>query len=231
MKTITLDQMVQFTSDMFNHYVEPLALSLMSGEVPNTTFIIHRSDCTSSEWLAQIRFKNTLTISVFHCDIWIEDVMRFCRKCKMYLITEEVFKITVLYTMLHPLYQTQHMNFTTDVNTDYDSMMAGAAQSTYQFIQRHYHFTNTFERLVLDIVNINSMIMSNTYKYLSADNLPSVVLSDLLENYSFYMTRNHKEAYRSAKRQKAQTNLVDEDGFILLEPITKGGTAYYGKED
>ena len=104
MRTITIKQMVSITTELFKKYIEPTAISMMSGEVPNSTFVIHRDGSTDSEWLAQVRFKNTLTISMFHCDVYLEDVMRFCRWCKLYLITEEVFRVAVLYTILHPLY-------------------------------------------------------------------------------------------------------------------------------
>lgn len=89
MKTITIDQMIQITTEMFNDYVEPVALSLMCGEVPNTTFIIHRIGSDGNDLFPRVRFKNTVNISVFKCDIWLDDILLLCRKCKMYLVTEQ----------------------------------------------------------------------------------------------------------------------------------------------
>ena len=231
MRTITIKQMISITTELFKKYIEPTAISMMSGEVPNSTFVIHRDGSTDSEWLAQVRFKNTLTISMFHCDVYLEDVMRFCRWCKLYLITEEVFRVAVLYTILHPLYQNQYMNFEVDANTDYDSMMAGAGEATYMFIEHHaISRSDILMQTILDIININSMILSNTYKYAPKNISIASYLDELLEDYAECMAKYRKEAFRSAKYLKAQTHLVDEEGFILLEPRTNGGTKYYGKE-
>ena len=58
MRTITIKQMVSITTELFKKYIEPTAISMMSGEVPNSTFVIHRDGSTDSEWLAQVRFKH-----------------------------------------------------------------------------------------------------------------------------------------------------------------------------
>ena len=123
MRLITLDEAVQITSTIFNDYVEPLAVSMMSGEVPSILLGIHRYGTKESDWLAHTSFKNSASISVFKCDIYLEDIFRLCRRCKLWLVTEDVFRVVTLYYVLHPLYQTQYINFDIDVNADYESII------------------------------------------------------------------------------------------------------------
>lgn len=222
MKLLTLDEMVTITTKMFDQYVEPVALSLMSGEVPNTTFAIHRTGTRDKDWLARVRFKNTVTISVFRCDVYLEDIMLLCRRCKLYLITPEVFRVAVTFAMLHPLYQTQYMNFSTDVNTDFDSMMAGAGKAAYGFMSKHFMLDGPLESYVLDLIYYKSMSFINCYKYAPKGIHVSEVIEDLTDRYEFIMMETHPSAYQRAKALKAHTNLVDEDGFIILEHATKG---------
>lgn len=215
---------------MFDKYVEPVAFSFMSGEVPATTFMIHRTGTKENDWLSHIRFKNSVTISIFRCEVFLDDVMNLCRRCKMYLITEEVFRIAVTYSMLHPLYQTQYMDFKTDVNTDYESMMSGAAAATYRFMLSHFKFGDKFERTVLEILRYYSMVFINNFS-----NAPKFVrvkdrLGDLKSDYDLFMNKQYPAAFKTAIRAKAQTNLVADDGFIRLEPKTEGRVHYVGKE-
>jgi len=226
MKLLTLDEMVAITTDMFDQYVEPVALSLMSGEVPSSTFAIHRSGTRDKDWLARVRFKNTVTISVFRCDVYLDDVMMLCRMCKMFLVTPEVFRVAVTFSMLYPLYQTQHMNFSTDVNSDYDSMMAGAGKATYTFMSRHFAMSSIHEQDILDILYYRSMTFINCYKYAPKGIRVGDLIEDLTERYIYYMREHHKDAYRTARYYKARTNLVNEEGYVILEPITKGGMSY-----
>ena len=164
MRLITLTEAVKITSDMFTDYVEPLGMSMMSGEIPSIMFMIHQRGSKDLDWLAHVRFKNTLPISVFKCEIYLDDVFRLCRRCKLWLITENVFKIVVLYAMLHPLYQTQHIDFSQDVTADYESMMAGAGKSTYQFIKDYYISrieADSVDIAVLDILQYHMMQYTN----------------------------------------------------------------------
>lgn len=230
LKTISLDRMVELTQDAFNNYVEPVAYSFMSGEVPATTFMIHRTGTKENDWLAHVRFKNTVTISVFRCEVYIDDILNLCRKCRMYLVTEEVYRVTVLYVMLHPLYQTQHMNFKTNVNVDYDSMMAGAAKATYNFIVNHFDFHCTLERTVLEILRYHAMVLINNFNGVPKFINVSDHISSLKSEYEFFMNILYPREYKTAIKYKARTNLVDKDGFIKLEPKTQGGISYVGKE-
>lgn len=227
---LTIDEMCNITQRMFNQYVEPVSLSLMSGEVPNTTFMIYRNR-DSQDWLAEVKFKNTLTISVFKCNVYLKSILNFCRKCKMYLVNREVFRMTVTFAMLHPLFQTQYMDFKHDVDTDYDSMMDGATNATYRFIRNHLEFDTAFEETVLEILRFNTMVFTNSFKYAPKDIHIGNHISDLIGDYNFHMNSAYPYAFQTAKRFKAGIDLVDCDGFILLERKNqKGSVEYVNKE-
>lgn len=226
MKTFSLDRGVELCSQLFNEYVEPYAYALMSGELPAITFMVHRSGTKDGEWTATVRLKNTLTISVFRCEVWMDDIFNFCRNCKMWLITEEVFASVSLFYMLHGLLQTQYMNFETDVNTDYDSMMSGAGYGAYKFMKSHFPIHSTDGRLALELVYYKSMVLTNNYKHAPKLTRVGDLINDYWDDYEYYMLQNYYHAYKSARRQKAQTNQVDEDGFIVLERRTNGSTRY-----
>ena len=117
-KTLSLDQAADICLEMFELYTEPYAYALMSGELPAITYLVHRTASKDRDWTATIRLKNSLTISIFRCEIYIADILYLCRRCKMYLQTPEVFRMAALFYMLHALLQTQHMDFST--NTDID---------------------------------------------------------------------------------------------------------------
>lgn len=226
MKTITLDQMVQICTDLFDQYVEPYAYAVMSGELPAITFMVHRAGSKDHDWTASVRLKNTLTISVFRCEIFIDDILRLCRFCKMHLVTDYVFRPVSLFYMLHGLLQTQHMNIHANVNMDYESMMTGAGYAAFQFIKNHFAFEDIIEHTVLENVWYHSMILTNNYKYAPKGQSVGELIKDSIAEYDHYMETYHTEAFRTAKRYKAQTNLVDEEGFIRLEPVTRGSTQY-----
>lgn len=230
MKMFTLDRAVEMCLELFTYYVEVYAYSMMSGELPAITYKIHRTE-KNNDWTASIRLKNTLTISVFTCEIFIADIFALCRKCKMYLITEEVFRPVALFYMLHGLLQSKHADFTHDTNSDYESMMVGAGYSAYKFIKSHYQFTDPIEETVLEIVWFHSMIFTNNYKHAPRFIRVGDRIEQLQSDYNMHMKLYHTEAFRSAKRQKAQVNQVDEDGFIVLERKTQGGTKYFGKTE
>lgn len=226
MKTFTLDDAVNICTAMFDHYVEPYAYAVMSGELPAITYMIHRTGSRDKDWTASIRLKNTLTISVFRCEVYIDDILRYCRYCKLYLVTESVFRPAALFYMLHGLLQTQHMDFHSNVNMDYESMMSGAGYAAYQFIKEHYDFQDILEHITLQSVWYHSMILTNNYKYAPKDKRVGNIIDEVTAEYDQYMIEHHTEAYRTAKRYKAWINLVDEDGFIRMEPKTGGRTQY-----
>lgn len=223
MRLFTLDRAVEITSDMFDTYVEHVGLSLMSGEVPSVLFSINRRGTKERDWLAQVRFKNTLAISVFRCDVYLEDIFRLCRQCKLYLITEEVYQVVVLYGMLHPLFQSQYFDFGFDVNADYESMMAGAGVVTYEFIRSHFGFTDSVQNMVLDILRWYMMIFTNHHgKFHNVAELYETAQS----KYERIMQGAYPGAYQTARYRKAQMSLVDKDGYLLMERRTDGRTIY-----
>lgn len=231
MKMFSLDQAADMCTELFEEYVEPYAYALMCGELPAISYIVHRTGSKDGDWTANIHLKNTLTISVFNCNIYIDDIFALCRRCKMWLVTEEVFKPTTLFYMLHGLLQTQHMDFTHDSEKDYESMMVGAGYSAYKFIKNHYEFTSDFERTVFDIIWYHSMILTNNYKHAPQYIRVGDRIDQLQSDYVAHMNLYHPKAYRTAKKYKASTNQVDEDGFIVLERITRGSTRYIGKTE
>ena len=87
MKTFSLDQAADICLEMFELYTEPYAYALMSGELPAITYLVHRTASKDRDWTATIRLKNSLTISIFRCEIYIADILYLCRRCKMYLQT------------------------------------------------------------------------------------------------------------------------------------------------
>ena len=224
MRLFTLQRAVQISNEMFSEYVEPLGLSMMSGEVPQMMFMIHQRDSKYQDWLAQVRFKNTLTISVFKCEVYLEDVFRLCRRCKLWLITEEIFRVAVLYAMIHPLYQSQYLDFTRDINADYESMMAGAGKDTYRFIKNFYLARIDYdpvEKIVLDIFRYHLMIYTNKTETGCGE-----AYEDALFAYRQIMLLQYKGAYEVARYRKAQTYLIDEDGYMLMERRVTGSTNY-----
>lgn len=220
-RLFTTDQAVEIVTEMFNEYVEPLAVSMMSGEVPSMVLTIHRYDTKESDWLAHATFKNTVTLSTFKCDVYLDDIYRLCRRCKLWLLTDEIFRVAALYYMLHPLYQTQYINFEIDINADYESMMAGSGKETYHFMKRFCALTTTLEQTVLDILEYRMMIFTNHYHGNETD--VGHAYTDAIHQYAEIMKARYKGAYEVARYRKAQTYLVDADGFMILEPKTKGG--------
>lgn len=229
MKLFTLDTAVEICTTLFDDYVEPYAYAVMSGELPAITYMIYRTGSKDKDWTASIRLKNTLTISVFRCEVYVDDILRFCRYCKLYLVTESVFRPAALFYMLHGLLQTQHMDFHSNVNLDYESMMSGAGFAAYQFMKEHYKFTDVLEHITLNSVWYHSMILTNNYRYAPKDQRVGDLIAEITDEYDDYMRVHHYEAYRTAKRNKAQMNLVDSDGFIRLEPATTGQVKYVDK--
>lgn len=229
MKTFSLDDAANMCLELFEKYVEPYAYTMMSCELPAITYMVHRTESKDHDWTATIRLKNSLTISVFRCEIYIADILLLCRRCKMYLQTPEVFRITALFYMLHALLQTQHMDFSTNTDKDFESMMTGAGFSTYRFIKANYEFTDPIEHITLDILWYRSMIFTNNYKHAPRNQRVGDLILDLQSQFAAYMKTYHHEAYRSAIRQKSMTYQINEDGFIVLEPKSAGKTEYIDK--
>lgn len=227
LKTITTKRQVEIIREMFDHYIEPLASSFMSGEVPSTVFKIVRNGSRENDWLAFMRFKNTLTISVFRCEVYMEDIIRFCRLCKLWLVTESVYKIVTTYFMMHPLYQSQCIDFTHDNLSDYESMLVNASKLTYQFIKKYFIFEDPVQKDVLSIMDLYMRLFTNRTGSRNYNEL----MNEYRQKYVSYMMLHYPEAYRTAARFKAFRTMVSEDGFIILERRDAGYIDYTGQGD
>ena len=229
MKMITTARQIEIIREMFDLYVEPVASSFMCGEVPSTVFEILRRGTRENDWLAFIRFRNTLTISVFRCEVYLEDIVRLARRCKIWLLTESVYKILVTYFMLHPLYQSQCMDFTHDNLADYESMLANAGRMAYRFIKKHFRFEDPVQKTILEMLNIHNLLFTNRP---GVRNLREQMEEERL-TYKGYMMNRYPDAYRTSTHFKASISMVDENGFIRLERRNRAipKVEYIGKEN
>lgn len=222
MRLISIQEMVDDVLYVFEHYAEPLACSFMYGEVPASTIMIHRTGTYDKDWLAKVRFKNSVSISVFRCEVYLEDVLGFCRDCHMWLVTKEIFDLAVAFTVIFPLYQTQFMNFKeTGVETGYHNMMTESGYHTYKFLKSHYRRHSEIEDLALEIFYYNSMRLNQTYKYLPKEFDLLDHLGEMDLKYKDYMSENHQTAFNMARFRKSQNYLINKNGFILMEDIGK----------
>lgn len=213
MKMMTTNRQIEIIREMFDKYVEPVASGFMCGEVPSTVFEIHRRGTREGDWLAFVRFRNTLTISVFRCAVYLEDIVRLCRRCKIWLLTEPVYEVVVTYFMLHPLYQSQCMDFTHDNLSDYESMFADAGKLTYRFIKKHFTFYEPVQKTVLEILNIHNQIFTNRNVGYSLKN----AMEENRLTYKGFMMNRYPMAYKTSTHFKASSCIVDADGFMHLE--------------
>ena len=232
MRLLTLDECADITTKLFDRFVCPLAVSQMTGEIPSIHFGIHRHGSKEQDWLAHVRYKHTMSISVFQCDIWLEDVFRLCRRCRIWLITREVFQIVCLYAMLHPIYQSECMDFHTDVDSDYESMMIGAGKLTHQFIRNYYPVTDDVQPIILEILKYHMMEFSNHWYGLS-DGSYRETYRDWQRKYELEMLAVYEGPYKVARSRKANTTLLDYEGFLKLERLTEGSVVYedQGRKD
>ena len=224
MRLIKLDECVDLAIDAFSSYVQPYGLSLMYGEIPSVDFAIHRTGTKERDWLAGVRFKNNPTISLFSMEVWLDDVFRLCRRAKIWLVTSETFTISVLYYMLQPLFQFSFMDRTKGVYPDYDSMMISASKETIHFIDRFFQWTDyDLQRVVLEVLKYHMMEYTNHwYGPLDEDGTYSSVYRDWQERYEDLMIDTYELPYRTARARKANTHLVDLQGFRALERRTDG---------
>lgn len=228
---MTIERQIEIIRNMFDQYVEFVAGSFMYGQVPSTVFMIHRTGSKEKDWLASVRFRNTITISVFRCEVWMEDIDRLCRKCKIYLLTEPIYEVISLYFMLHPLYQTQYVDFShNDVVLDYDSMIAGAGKATYKFIKKHFPFHDPVQKTVLEMLNYYNMMITNQ-PYQSSTETLSEAMESVREIYVGYMMNRHYYCYKHAIHYKASNALLDADGFMIMERLNKNKSIQYVRDE
>ena len=223
MRLMTLQRCIEITQQMFEEYVEPLGKSLMFGEVPSISLTIHRRGTKDKDWLAHVSFKNTLSISVFKCEIWMDDMFLMCRRCKLWLLTEDIFNVVALYHMLQPLYQSQFINFGHDVESDYGSMLYNANHAACKFIKKFYlnksPVNPAIETVVLNILQYNMQIFTNSTTPGLGERF-----HDAQEEYEAFMMEHYEMPYRTARIWTATTTLVDSDGYFKLERITQRET-------
>ena len=65
------------------------------------------------------------------------------------------------------------------------------------------------------------MIFTNHYH--GRDTNIGRAYTDAIESYAYTMLVNYRGAYEVARYRKAQTCLIDEDGFMIMEKRTDGG--------
>lgn len=215
MRTISMEQIVNISCELFNSYVEHVALSIMSGEVPSIMFNIHTRGTKEKDWLAYTRFKNTPAISVYKCDLYVDDVFRLCRINKLFLIDEYVYRIASLWYMLHPIYQLKYIYYMRGDTDNFDSMMASAGQETYMFMRKSYKFSSKVEELTLNVLNLQMMTYTN--RLWCGVNNSAISYTTSQRQYEIFMLQKHELAYKTARFRKAQTCAVDEEGYIRLE--------------
>ena len=214
MRDMSLDDMELITRQLYTTFVEPLAEVYMTGEVPSFTFNVYRKGTRDNDWLAKIKLRNSVTVSIFHCDVYLEDIMRFCRNCKIYLITPEIFTVVALYYMIHPIFQYEWIH--SKAVGEYESMMLAAGKRTRAYIKKYYKMS-VEEKIVLDILKFKMMLITNLFY--GGETNPKKRYDGLIEQYNSFMMRTRKEMFLTARRFKAQTNRVDENGFVILEKI------------
>lgn len=226
---MSTEREVEIIRSMFDTYVEFVAASFMCGEVPSSVFAIHSRGTKDNDWLATVKFKNSLTISMFRCEVYLEDLVRLCRRCKFWLITEPVLEVVSLYFMLHPLLQTQNLNFAKSATVGYESMLAGAGDMTYKFISKCFHFSDPVQRHCLEVLRCHNILSVNLpYSQNKSD------VKELMDYewccYKQYMLEKYPAAYRKATHFKASGNIVDELGFIHISKRPVGNLEHSRKE-
>lgn len=228
MRTITLDRCAQIVQDMFERYVEPFGLSLMYGEIPKVILNIHRRGSKEHDFLASVSIRNSVTVSVLQCTVYIEDIFNLTRKAKLYLVTEPIFNVACLYAMLHPIFQRIFVEECKDmdVNTDYECMMVAAGMNACDFIGKTRGYWSYEETLALGMLRYAMMEYMNLWrlgpKHRGKDHYPQYVLAK--KRYLKYITKTYPEGWASARYRPAQHYLCDTDGFMLMERLTESDT-------
>lgn len=212
MRDITLEEMGDIVKRLFARYVEPLAETIMTGEIPSVALNVYTGGTSDSDWLAKVKFRNSTAVSIFHCNVYLEDIMRLCRKCKMYLVTKDVFNVSALYYMIHPVFQIDWVEGK-DIG-DYESMMSSAGRSTCLYIRKYYPLRED-EINILNILKYWMMVYTNRV-YGKAENVKKH-FDNAVKIYTKQMLATKHEQFVTARRFKAQITSVDDDGFIVLE--------------
>ena len=226
MRFMTLDVCVDHTRKLFDKYVQYYCLAQCTGMVPTAVLEIHRRGSAEKLDMASVRFKNSLTISVFTVSIYLEDIFRMARECKIWLLDEEIFDVIVLYCMIHPIAQNQHLKFEISTENGMSMMMVNAGKDAYDFISRAYAFESDVGRNILEILRYHMMADTNNWWGIARSGSLQEDYANLQEWYEDYMMATCEPAYRVARFRKATTSLIDHDGFLIPERHTAGMVDY-----
>ena len=213
MRTFTVDQSVKMVEEVFNRYVEPIVKNYLLGEIPQLILTIHRRGTKDKDWLAQIRWKETNTTSLFRCDVYMDDIYRLCRDSRLYLQTEDIFPVILLYFIMHPVYQSQYNDFTSDLVTDYDSMMLKASEQTSMYIMEKLSAKTGYKRSVVDVLTTYTAYMLKP----NEDTLVNLRLAQ--RKYQRFATELWPMAYPVAALRRGHTCMIDSEGLMHIERL------------
>lgn len=213
MRLFTLDRSVEMIKGVVNDYVVQVAQTYMSSKKPQNVLSIHRKGTKDEECFAHVKLRETPTVSMFKCEVYLDDINRLCRDCKLYLQTERNFPVIVLWYILHPLYQSQYKMFTSDLVHDYAKMMIDAGEQTYEYIYENYPMRSAFKRVTLEVLR---------YKLITecrSDISSMKQLARVQKQYKKYCNQYYHDAYAVAALRRGHNCMVDEDGFIRIERL------------
>lgn len=205
--------MKTITDRAFKEYAEPLINSIMVGDVQSLRYEVIDDMSQDRDWVAKTRFKNNPNVSVYNGTAYILDILHLCRLCNACLVTEDIFEVCSTYYWINPIFRSQFLGVS-GTDADYDSMLYTADKQTQQFIRDKMPKLNELQLIVLELIRYYTMKLTNhTPRGIN----PYDEFDKTLSDYKLYMQKYYKEAYKTARRFKAQTYLVDKDGFIILE--------------
>lgn len=198
--------MRKMLKDTFLQYAEPLIEKFVIGDVVSIRFNILDDFSVDHDIVAKTRFRNTLNVSVYAGIAYIADTLQLCRKHKLFLITEEMYWIVAAYYWVNPIYRSQFLGIT-GTEADYESMLYTADSRAQKYI-----------RSKSEISELQDIVLQN-FRYFTAvwTNRDGTNYEDAPKAYKLYMSQEYLEAFKTARAFPAQQNLVDKDGFILLE--------------
>lgn len=213
MRTVSEETMIRLTHENFDKYVSPLIESLVIGDVVSVRYKVEMNYSSDKDWVAKTRFRNTPNVSVYNGVAHIMDILNLCRTCKVWLVTEEIFDIISIYYWINPVYRTQFLGVT-GTEADYESMLYTADKHAQVYIQKNVPNITSLQSVILRMLKYYTMKLTNK----SPKNVnPYLEFDQAEKEYKSYMEKNHWEAYKTARRFKAQPTIVSEDGFIILE--------------
>lgn len=215
MRTFTTEYMVNETIELIAQYVYKMVEKIMIGEVRSTSVNIFTYGSRENDVFARTKLKNQEVISLYRVDIWLEDIMRLCRKNKIFLVTKEIFPIVVLYYIIHPLFTTKFMECP-GPGEIYSSIYVAATERARRVIEHHTFKLNYIQNVVLRLLTSNDYVLAN---YNPDGELSMEEKLRTRNIYRDYMLKHHRQAYLSAVKFKANYFQVDENGFMRLERI------------